>query len=99
MNVQKIEEIILQTLGDLIESLSLKGPDGNKINSDTVLFGNKGILDSMALVSLITDLEEKIEKEFDVPITLADERAMSEKRSPFRTVASLAEYISRLIER
>lgn len=96
MNILKIEKIIVQTLQDLIESLSIKEVD--KLNRETVLFGDRGILDSMGLVSLITDLEEKFEQESNVSIILADERALSQKRSPFRTVSSLSEYIFRLIK-
>jgi len=96
MTFQKIEKIIVQTLQDLIESLSIKEVD--KLNRETVLFGDRGILDSMGLVSLITDLEEKFEQESNVSLILADERAMSQKRSPFRTVSSLSEYIFRLIK-
>ena len=96
MTFQKIEKIIVQTLQDLIESLSIKEVD--KLNRETVLFGDRGILDSMGLVSLITDLEEKFEQESNVSIILADERAMSQKRSPFRTVSSLSEYIFGLIK-
>ena len=55
-------------------------------------------MDSLALVSLITDLEEKISDEFDEDIVLADEKAMSQRTSPFRTVESLTEYISKLLE-
>lgn len=96
MTFQKIEKIIVQTLQDLIESLSIKEVD--KLNRETVLFGDRGILDSMGLVSLITDLEEKFEQESNVSLILADERAMSQKRSPFRTVSSLSEYIFGLIK-
>jgi acyl carrier protein len=96
MNILKIEKIIVQTLQDLIESLSIKEVD--KLNRETVLFGDRGILDSMGLVSLITDLEEKFEQESNVSIILADERALSQKRSPFRTVSSLSEYIFGLIK-
>ena len=96
MTLQKIEIIVIQTLQDLVESLSLK--DLDQLNKETVLFGDKGFLDSMGLVSLITDLEDKIEQEFNLDLILADERAISQKRSPFRTVSSLCDYILRLIK-
>jgi len=47
---------------------------------------------------LITDLEERISDEFDKDITLADEKAMSQRNSPFRSVESLTNYISKLLE-
>jgi ssRNA-specific RNase YbeY (16S rRNA maturation enzyme) len=52
----------------------------------------------MGLVTLITDLEESIEEKFGVSLVLADDRAMSQKRSPFRSVSSLTQYISSLMQ-
>ena len=95
MNSQ-IEAIIVECLKDLnddIESESLENPD-----TDTKTFGEGGALDSLALVSLISDLEEEIHDSFDKDVTLADEKAMSQRRSPFGSVESLTEYIEILIK-
>jgi len=92
----KIEKIIIETLVELNEELenpSLQNPD-----SKTKLYGASTGLDSLALVSFITDLEEKISNKFDKEIVLADEKAMSAKTSPFRNVESLTLYITSLLE-
>ena len=92
---QKIEEIIigvLQDINDDIESEALKSP-----MKETKLFGEDGALDSLALVSMITDLEGEIHDEFEKDIILADEKAMSQSNSPFNTVESLINYIDMLI--
>ena len=91
----QIEAIIIEALQDLnddIESESLENP-----NKDTKIFGEDGALDSLALVSLISDLEEGIHDNFDIDVILADEKAMSQHRSPFGSVESLTEYIEMLI--
>lgn len=91
----QIEAIIIEALQDLnddIESESLENP-----NKDTKIFGEDGALDSLALVSLISDLEEGIHDHFDKDVILADEKAMSQHRSPFGSVESLTEYIAMLI--
>ena len=67
-------------------------------STNTVLFGEDGKLDSLGLINLVVAVEQNIEDEFDVTITLADERAMSQETSPFRTVGSLADYIEMLLE-
>jgi len=95
MNNGKIKDLIVETLQDLEEELELNKID--TFNYSTVLFGKNGLLDSMGLVTLITDLEEKIEEAFSLSIVLANEKAMSKTNSPFRTVLSLAEYIDVLI--
>ena len=67
-------------------------------STNTVLFGEDGKLDSLGLINLVVAVEQNIEDEFDVTITLADERAMSQETSPFRTVGTLADYIEMLLE-
>lgn len=66
---------------------------------ETVLYGGGSGLDSLGLVNLIVAVEGALAEELDVEITLADEKAMSQESSPFRTVNTLVEYIvSRLEE-
>jgi len=92
----KIENLIIESLKELNEELENEALD-NPV-SETKLYGIDGVLDSLALVTLITDLEEKISDEFDKEITLADEKAMSQRNSPFRSVESFTNYISKLLE-
>jgi D-alanine--poly(phosphoribitol) ligase subunit 2 len=61
--------------------------------NDARLYGRQGVLDSLGLVSLLAAIEQALEDEHGIQVTLADERAFSQARSPFRTVGSLAEYI------
>lgn len=92
----KIEKIIIETLVELNEELENEAFE--KPNSKTKLYGANGAMDSLALVSFITDLEEKISDEFEKNIILADEKAMSAKTSPFRNIESLTSYIKSLLE-
>ena len=48
----------------------------------------------MALVNLIADIEEAVAERFQMNIALADEKAMSAQRSPFRTVSRLSEAVA-----
>lgn len=96
MENQMIESLIIRSLNELVEVLDVQIM--GSVDSNTRIFGQKGVLDSMGLVTLITDLEEGIEDEFGVSLILADERAMSQKNSPFRTISSLTQYIGILIE-
>ena len=93
---EKIEKIIIDTLKELNEELendSFINP-----NFKTKLYGGNGAMDSLALVSFIADLEDKISDEFEKDIILADEKAMSAKTSPFRNIESLTSYIKSLLE-
>ncbi|MDG1974775.1 MAG: hypothetical protein P8I26_07075 [Flavobacteriaceae bacterium] len=68
-----------------------------KLSLDSKLFGGGGPLDSMALVTLIVELEEFLEDEYNVNITLADEKAMSRRTSPFSRVSYLIDYLNEKI--
>ena len=57
------------------------------INENSVIYGDNSQLDSLALVSLIVAVEQNIEDEFGISITLADERAMSQENSPLDPLA------------
>jgi len=93
---QKIEKIIIETLNEI--NKELENENLNNPTSETKLYGGSGALDSLALVSLITDLEERISDEFEKDIILADEKAMSQRTSPFRNVETLTNYIQKLLE-
>ncbi|GAB6178644.1 hypothetical protein JCM16814_35360 [Desulfobaculum senezii] len=63
----------------------------------TRLYGANAGLDSLGLVVFITELEEAIDEAYGVELTLADEKAMSQTASPFRSIASLSSYIHKLL--
>ena len=68
------------------------------VNAETILFGPSGLLDSMGLVTLIVEVEQALTDRFGMTLTLADDRAMSQRNSPFRSVGALAAYILDLME-
>ena len=95
-----MKEIILENIYESIDELNEQLSNEKQLtkSTKTVLFGNNGQLDSLGLVSLLVIIEQNIEDEFDVSITIADEKAMSQKRSPFRTIGTLADYIDVLLK-
>jgi acyl carrier protein len=94
----QIAGLILSSLDDVLAMGKDDRPDPTQLGDDTRLIGRKGVLDSMGLVTLIVDVEQRLEEEYDLVVVLADERAMSQKHSPFRSVGSLADYICQLVE-
>ena len=66
------------------------------LSLDLGLFGKDGRLDSLGLVNLIMCIEEKFEEHTGSSIVIADEKAMSQSNSPFRSVNTLAEYMASL---
>lgn len=87
--------LVIDGLRDILSMSDRPTPD--RLDEQTSLIGKQAVLDSLALVTLIVDLEQRIEADYNVAITLADDRAMSQKHSPFRTVGSLTAYIDQLL--
>jgi acyl carrier protein len=83
--------VIIRTLADLGEQ-GVLDLDGQQPDPSTQLFGERGLLDSVGLVSLVVAVEQELADELGIDVGLADERALSQRTSPYRTVASLAEY-------
>jgi len=66
-------------------------------DADAVLYGRGSELDSLGLVTILAEIELRLEDDHDLYITIADEKAMSEERSPFRTVGALVAYVEKLV--
>jgi acyl carrier protein len=93
----EIGALVLSCLQDVL-AMRDDGHSSGPLGGDTRLIGRDGVLDSMGLVTLIVDVEQRLEEEHDIVVVLADDRAMSQKRSPFRTVGSLSDYVCHLLE-
>lgn len=60
---------------------------------DSLLFGRGGSLDSLGLVNFIVAVEQRLERELGVSLTLADERALAQETNPFSSIGALADYV------
>ncbi len=63
------------------------------VTGDTVLVGKDAVLDSLGVVSLIVEVEQRLEGEHGISVTLANDKAMSQRNSPFRTVEVLTDHL------
>ena len=91
---------ILEIVCEAIKEKNAQLQDGQQMgqSTETELYGKGGVLDSLGLVGLLASIEERVDDIYDVTITIADERALSKKHSPFRTVGSLVDYIDVLLK-
>jgi hypothetical protein len=88
------DDVIREIYGALERANALREPDAQlACAEDTALYGPGGALTSLGLVALILDVEEAVNARTGSGLVLADERAMSQRRSPFRDVRSLADYV------
>ena len=95
INEEKVLEIILRALQSLNDELPAK--EKFKAGPTTSLFGSNATLDSLALVSVIVDVEGDVSTALGRSISLTDDRAMSQEVSPFDNVQTLLNYIMILV--
>ncbi len=89
-------EAVLESIDDLNELL----PAGRRVGKDasSPLFGGETGLESMDLVNLVVSVEDRLRDRLDVSVSLASDRAMSQKTSPFRTVGTLCTFADTLVK-
>ena len=90
---------ILTTVLGAVEQTNRSRVPGQQLQAspEAPLFGAPSPLDSLGLVALLIDIEEAFADQGHT-IVLSDERALSQSRSPFRTISSLVDYIEQLIK-
>lgn len=87
----EIQSLVIESVRRLADDFEIHALQ--EASASTSLYGANGALDSMALVNLIADLEDEVAAKYQCAISLADERAMSAKRSPYQSIDTLTEAI------
>jgi acyl carrier protein len=92
------QETILAIIYEAIANLNAERAADSQIPAslDTPLFGGAALLDSLALVSVISDVEMAVSDAVGEAISLTDDQALSQETSPFTDVRTLTAYILRL---
>ena len=87
-------EAVTQIVLEALQNANRGRPDDDQLDTsaEAVLFGDGSSLDSMDLVSLIIDVEEML-ADASCHVALSDERAMSMRHSPFRSVTTLVDFV------
>ena len=91
---------IVQAIFEAIDEFNETQPSENQLekSESVIFFGRDGKVDSLGLVNLVLAVEEKIRDTFSTEISLMDEKAMSYKNSPFRSLESMTDYIHYSLE-
>jgi len=87
------EQALQAVITCLKEAVVQTGGDPAAVEEQTVIIGPGAPIDSIGVVSLIVDIEQRLEMDFQVSVTLASDKAMSQKNSPFRTAGVLADHV------
>ena len=94
-------EIVTQSIFEAIDEVNgqLSRSDRLEKTENTALFGSNAKLDSLGLVSLVTTIEQKIEEDLGIPITILEDIEALENENPFETVSTLTDYLISVLEK
>ncbi|MDP1859726.1 MAG: hypothetical protein Q8K82_13710 [Gemmatimonadaceae bacterium] len=99
MDKQAIVDLMIGMLQQTLDAHILdQGGEAVRASADLPLIGEDAAVSSMALVSYIADVESTLMEDYNLTLTLVSERALSRKKSPFRTINALADYVFELVE-
>ncbi len=93
------EERALDLIYDAVDEINGQLPADARLEKSpgTVLFGDAGVLDSLALVNLLVTIEERISRAGGPTVGLLDHVATggetSEETMPLRTLGTVAAFI------
>ena len=88
MTQEEVLQLVLATVSEEADDIGyeeLRAP-----SADTPLYGGGTGVDSLSLVRIVAAVERAADVRFGKNVVLADERAMSMRNSPFRSVGALA---------
>ena|SRR5205807_920415 len=94
------DQRITKAVFSAVDELNAQLPAGVAVQKslDATLYGPGGKLESLDFVTLIMEVEEKINAEFGADITIADENLLSKQKSPFSTLGTLIDYLEELLK-
>lgn len=80
---------------DSISHINQQLPDEQQISNDldTVLVGTNSEIDSLSVINLIIEVEERIYNSLGIRIQILDKGIMSEEQDTFKTVSELIDWI------
>lgn len=95
-----MKDKVLEIVSEIIDEINALASDDQQLEKelDAPLYGGMGKLDSLGLVNVMVSVEQKAKDEFGVVIDVANEKAISQENSPFKTVGSLVNYIEKLVK-
>ncbi|WP_227025955.1 hypothetical protein [Streptomyces fodineus] len=93
---ERIQSIVVMALDEINRTREEKISTDNVL--DLCLYGDAGVFESMYLVAFLSAVEENLEDEFGVEVSLTSEKAVSRRVSPFSSVRRLIGFIEEELE-
>ena len=90
---------IIEIIKNAVLELNQFRSEGEQLvySENLVLFGSGALIDSLDLVSVITEIEEALSDNFQIEVSLTDDRALSRMPSPYDSVGLLVEFVNEVV--
>ena len=95
MNKQELVQMMIELLQDVLADSDAEY--SAEVTAMTLLVGEGAAITSLSLISFITGVELAIEEKYDTELTLVSEEALSRRKSPFRMIDALSDYVLTLV--
>jgi len=94
-----MKDKVTEALYAAIDDINRERPSDRQLAKapETALYGSSSDLDSLGLVNFVVAAEARIEAGLGKSLVLADDRALAQEPSPFRSVGALADYVEVLL--
>ena len=83
-----MRDLLIDAIKEINEDLEIE--ELKEIKDDTPIFE---LLDSMAILDLVLEIEDRLQQKYSRYIQIADDKTMDVLHSPFRTFKTLLEHI------
>jgi len=100
MKIKNTKEEIQKLLLSVVEEINLLRDKKNQLplSPDLQLIGKETSLDSLGFLNLIVAIENALQNELSLPVSLSDSTELGDAEGPFQSLDNLADYILRQIQ-
>lgn len=88
-----IELVVLNAVDTLLQENNITEVDVKNIE----LFGDTGVLNSLAIIRLVVEIEEEVFSQYKIAINLTDVNSFNYESSPFKNFKTLLHHVEKAI--
>ena len=90
MDLENATQLVTESLKSILDS---KGEQLQSLSAETKLFGEGSVIDSLDLVNVVVEIEEKVLENTGKEISLVDEQSVLEGADSFTTIGTMANLV------
>ncbi|MBI1182861.1 hypothetical protein GC194_01225 [bacterium] len=91
--MDKVKSIVKDAMVMILSEQDIEIPDVEQ----TEIYGVNGILNSLAVIRLVVEIEERLLNDEGIAVNLTNENSFHLEKTPFKNYSTLCSYIKKLI--